>query len=100
MGLGLCKIHNLNCALLAKVSWNLLIKKASWHKITKAKYLNQGSYCKLFTENGQPQGSKIWNSILKSHNILEKGVHWKIGSGWDTMFWEDAWLQNSPLMNN
>lgn len=73
-GLGIRKINALNKALIAKVGWTLAKGEANWCNIIKAKYLEREQfYCTLNTGD-LPQGSKLWNNILKIRPVIREGM--------------------------
>ena len=43
--------------------------------------------------------SLVWKSILKSRDLLKKGITWKIGKGGQISFWFDNWIKNRNLVD-
>ncbi|XVF17280.1 hypothetical protein REPUB_Repub10bG0106100 [Reevesia pubescens] len=96
-GLGLRKIKDYNLAMLAKTGWSLHTRQESlWCEVFKAKYMGD----KQFLECAKKAGSSsTWRGILKTQNVFEKGLKWKIGDGSRIRFWNDWWVGAQPLIN-
>lgn len=75
-GLGIHKIKPFNIALLGKQLWNLLLAKSEWEKITWSKYLHGADGIRDVISNdfNPPNGSVLWNSMLKAHRLVAKGL--------------------------
>lgn len=98
-GLGIRKINALNKALIAKIGWNLTKDEADWCNIIKAKYLDREHFYYNLNTTDLPQGSKLWNNILKSRVMVREGLKWQLGDGRKVRFWEDFLMEDGPLVN-
>ena len=43
--------------------------------------------------------SNAWRGMVASHIILKQGTRIKVYSGMKTLFWRDAWLGNTPIID-
>lgn len=91
-GLGIRKIRHLNNALLAKQIWRICQASGEWREIMIKKYLRRQSLSLLLHETEIPQGSYIWNGILKAKALAKSKAKWKIGKGENISFWQDDWM--------
>eukprot|EP01018_Ginkgo_biloba_P002840 Gb_14740 [translate_table: standard] len=95
-GLGLRDLKTMNKALLGKLGWFVVKESSSiWVKILRAKYLR--NLLDLMGVSPLPRGSEFWNSLVKCGDVLSLGFGWKIGGGQNVEFWDDCWLEDSPL---
>ncbi|GLJ19118.1 hypothetical protein SUGI_0343360 [Cryptomeria japonica] len=83
----------------AKIGWTLAKGEADWCSIIKAKYLNQEHFFYNLNTIDLPQGSKLWNNILKNRVMVREGLKWLLGDGKKVRFWEDFWTEDRPLTN-
>jgi hypothetical protein len=89
-GLGFRDIELFNLALLAKQAWRLVQEPTSLSaRILKAVYFPNGGF--LDAELGASP-SKIWQSILDGHSVLNLGMIKRIGNGEDTEIWGSNWI--------
>ncbi|GLJ15330.1 hypothetical protein SUGI_0251420 [Cryptomeria japonica] len=98
-GLGIRKINALNKALIAKIGWTLAKGEVDWCNIIREKYLDREQFYYNLSTVDLPQGSKLWNSILKIKLIVREGLKWQLGNGRKVIFWEDVWADDIPLSN-
>ncbi|GLJ44906.1 hypothetical protein SUGI_0945370 [Cryptomeria japonica] len=82
----------------AKSRWKLKGEE-DWCNITRAKYLDREQFHYNLSTVDLPQGSKLWNNILKSRLIVREGLKWQLGNGRKVRFWEDIWAEDRPLAN-
>ncbi|CAN1247314.1 Uncharacterized mitochondrial protein AtMg00310 [Linum grandiflorum] len=78
-GMGFCDLTCFNIALLAKQLWKLYQRPESliaW--MLKAKYHKHSTV--LEAEIGY-RPSFIWRSLLGVHDLLWKGLRWRVGDG-------------------
>eukprot|EP01018_Ginkgo_biloba_P021774 Gb_21499 [translate_table: standard] len=95
-GLGLRDLKTMNKALLGKLGWFVVKESSSiWVKILTPKYLRNP--LDLLGDSPLPRGSEFWNSLVTCRDFLSLGSRWKIGSGQNVDFWDDCWLEDSPL---
>jgi hypothetical protein len=99
-GLGIRNLKHLNSALQAKQLWRIFSSQGDWRDIMIEKYIRQPSLRYLLSEIQLPQGSVIWNGLLKARNLARSKVKWKVGNGKDILFWHDHWLFQGPLSEN
>eukprot|EP01018_Ginkgo_biloba_P012926 Gb_13551 [translate_table: standard] len=98
-GIGLRDLKDMNKALIGKLGWKLVtMESLMWTRILRAKYL--GSLQEFLSQNPLPQGSVFWNNIQMCRELLSKVTRWKIGNGHNVDFWNDAWLEEVPLINH
>ncbi|GLJ13205.1 hypothetical protein SUGI_0207640 [Cryptomeria japonica] len=84
-GLGIRKINALNKALMAKIGWTLAKGEADWCNIIKAKYLDRDQFYYNLSTVNLPQGSKLWNNILKKKIDSKRRIEmatWKWQEGY------------------
>ena len=75
--LGLRRIKVVNKAFQCKLAWKVLTNAPSlWVQFMRAKYLLNYDLLSYKRENND---SPVWKSILKSRDLLKKGVSGKIG---------------------
>ena len=86
-GLGIRKIKHLNNALLAKQLWHIFQSTGIWRDILIKKYLRRWALNFLINETKTPQGSYIWNEILKAKPLAKSKAKWKVGKGNNILFW-------------
>ena len=70
-GLGIRKIRHLNNALLAKHIWRIFQSTRVWRDILIEKYLRRQSLNFLLAKTKIPQGSYLWNNILKAKFVAK-----------------------------
>jgi hypothetical protein len=93
-GLGILNTKIFNDCLMTKWIWKIYNQPDGlWVRILKAKYMRHGDF---FRSSGL-QGSQFWKSIHKIKYLFKWGVIHKVGNGCLTQFWNDVWLQSSPL---
>ncbi|CAA7023532.1 unnamed protein product [Microthlaspi erraticum] len=98
-GLGIRKSHEMNKALIAKLSWRLLKDETSlWAKVLRSKYrvkdIRDASWWKT-----AGNWSSTWRSVLKGmREVVIPGLSWVIGDGKSISFWTDRWLLPTTLL--
>ncbi|KAF8394774.1 hypothetical protein HHK36_020989 [Tetracentron sinense] len=94
-GLGLKCLSQVNSALLAKWGWQLLKDStALWVKVLKNKCMGTTN---LLSYLQRSKSSHVWRSILQGREVLQKGLHWRVGDGKRVKFWTNTWLRDKPL---
>lgn len=95
-GLGFRDINNFNDALLAKVSWRILIKpNCLLARILTGKYCKSSSFLDCSVSTTASHG---WRGICIGRDLLKTQLGRAIGSGTTTRVWKDPWLSlESPL---
>jgi hypothetical protein len=90
-GLGIRSLDTMNLSLLAKLGWNLTIKKPMlWVKALVGKYLNFGQ--NFLNVAPKPLDSWLWKGLLNSRSIVEKGACLAISMGSNINVWSDPWI--------
>lgn len=69
-----------------------LYRDRLWTNVITAKYMNGTSILQV----QKKPGSYIWNSIMKSRDILKSGYEFRVGNG-DSSFWNSSWTCFGPL---
>ncbi|XP_024016180.1 uncharacterized protein LOC112089663 [Eutrema salsugineum] len=94
-GLGLRDIQSFNDALLAKVSWRILLNPSC----LVAKIL-LGKLCKdqpFLETKTVASASHCWGSVIIGKDLLKSQLGRAFGNGKDTSLWNDSWLSlNQP----
>jgi exonuclease III len=105
-GLGVRDLELVNLSLLIKWRWRLLngVDSALWKEVLVAKY---GKFMinnvKWSCEPTPYLASTWWRDIrdlescVDSPNWVEDAITRKMGNGMRIRFWEDVWLEDSPL---
>lgn len=88
-GMGFRDIQNFKKAMLAQV-WRLLHRKETlMYKVFSAIYFPMGS---ILDASMPLKCSYAWRSILKSRDVIQKGVFWRVGDGRMIDIWSHKWL--------
>lgn len=96
--MGIRASRQTNAALIAKLGWRVLNKDAvPWSRALRAKYLSSSDF---WTADMKRSNSALWNNILKSREVIRKGIRWKIGFNSSLDFWNDAWVDSFPLCDH
>jgi len=83
-----------NIALLSKWLYRLLTTDGTWQQILRNKYLGSKPLVQAQWKSGD---SHFWASLMKvTRDFLRFGT-FVIKDGSQVRFWEDTWLENSPL---
>lgn len=86
----------MNKALLAKLSWCLLIcGEETPCKVVRDKYMVSDDKPLLF-KNKQRE-SNIWKEIVWSSELLRSGLCWRLSNGRKALFWVNVWTREVPL---
>ena len=101
-GLGIRSLDTMNLSLLAKLGWNLSIKKPMlWVKALAGKYLNFGQ--NFLNVVSRPLDYWLWKGLLNCRSIVEKGAYLAISMGSNINVWSDPWIPNlesfKPCLN-
>lgn len=89
-GLGFRDLRSFNLALLAKQCWRLTTNPESLlGRVFKAKYFPYTSF--LEARLGS-RPSATWRSILQARPVFAQGIRIRVGNGFSTSIWEDAWI--------
>ncbi|KAK2397838.1 hypothetical protein QL285_059374 [Trifolium repens] len=103
-GLGIKDLRLMNCSLLSKWRWKLLLDGDDmWKRVIVAKYGTMATgKTNLAAEDFGGGVSAWWRDICK----VDSGTSWfsqvaikKVGNGNSTMFWKDVWLGDQSLEN-
>ncbi|CAA7027602.1 unnamed protein product [Microthlaspi erraticum] len=89
-GLGFRDIEAFNDALLAKLSWRILMNpQCLLARIMLGKYCKHKSFLEV---GGKQTASHGWQSILIGRDLLKTNLGKAIGDGEDTSIWKEPWL--------
>lgn len=89
-GLGICKAHDKNLALLASLSWRLFLHPNTlWAQTLINKY--NSSKNKIFH-------AFIWESVLRGGNLCSKAIAWTPGTNSSIDLWEPRCIPQSPTL--
>ena len=89
-GMGFKEIEKFNEALLAKQVWRMLKNPESLcHRVFKVRFFPD---CSILEATSLINGSYAWKSILSAHDVVRKGMGWRIGDGKLMSIKEDKWL--------
>ncbi|KAL9831121.1 putative ribonuclease H domain, reverse transcriptase zinc-binding domain-containing protein [Arabidopsis thaliana] len=92
-GLGFKDITNFNDALLAKVSWRILTSPCCLlARILLGKYCRSSSFLDCTVASYSSHG---WRSICMGRDLIKSNLDKVIGSGSDTLFWNEPWISLS-----
>ena len=92
-GLGFKDITNFNDALLAKVSWRILTSPSCLlARILLGKYCRSSSFLDCTVASYSSHG---WRSICMGRDLIKSNLGKVIGSGSDTLVWDEPWISLS-----
>lgn len=91
------RLDHLNNACLAKLSWKVLTEEDNWWvRLVKSKYLRNED----FLDNKIRQNYFFaWKSIMKSRDVILRGMSWRVGNDQDILFWNHNWVFPYPLFH-
>ena len=95
-GLGVEVLVLKNKCLLSKCLFKLLNEEGVWQELLQNKYLHSKTLAKV---EAQPTDSPFWKGLMRFKEDFFIRGSFKIGKEETLLFWEDAWLGDSPLMN-
>jgi exonuclease III len=96
-GLGVRNLRLFNQALLGKWLWRYGNEEnAFWRHLISAKYGNSFGGWTTREVHG-PYGSGLWKHIRKGWGIFTRHVHFEVGDGSKTKFWDDVWCGSCSL---
>lgn len=76
-GMGFRDLHYFNLSLLTKQAWRILQNPNSlWVKLLKSLYFPKGSFLNI-----KNKSNCSWKSIIKSKDLLSKGLRWRVDNG-------------------
>lgn len=85
----------MNIAMLGKLLWDVYVGKDKlWIRILTDKYMQHNSILQVPKRNG----SYIWNSIMKSRDVLKDGFEFRVGNG-ESSLWYSLWTDFGALAN-
>lgn len=95
-GLGLCRLRDMNIALLTKSLWHLgTDEDGLWKHVWIDKYGIRDVWRPNVVRN--PYERSIWKGITCHLDMYLKGLVYEVGKGERVAFWEDVWCNSSPL---
>uniref|UniRef100_A0A0A9ENT9 Uncharacterized protein n=1 Tax=Arundo donax TaxID=35708 RepID=A0A0A9ENT9_ARUDO len=94
-GLGIRNLRKMNISLLCKWWWQIEQKQGLWQEIIRRKCLNNSSVSKV---KHRLDDSPCWSDLLKVKNLYLGNRKRIVHNGDNTMFREDSWITEKPLM--
>lgn len=89
-----------NKALGAKLFWKIHKEQhLKWVRIIRSKYLTNLNSEEALRVTNFPRGSRIWNFIAKSSDIILNHISWNVKDGKKALFWNDSW-GGYPIISN
>ncbi|GLJ51719.1 hypothetical protein SUGI_1099160 [Cryptomeria japonica] len=82
---------------MANIGWMLLFDNFDWLGVMKIKYLLGRVNYAFLVSDVLPRGSHVWNNLLKTKELLQKGIMLQIGNGSSIQFCKDEWSSPTPL---
>ena len=83
---------------MAKLLWCFPSEtEALWSKTLQAKYIRGNP--KLVNLKRKARSSNAWQGIIAATHLLQKGMKSRVYNGRDTLFGQDKWLEDIPLIN-
>lgn len=100
-GLGFRDLIGFNLAMLAKISWRVLMKPESMlSMVLRDKYFLNSYFLEASQRNKSSWG---WKGILLGRQVLNRGVRWRVGDGWKVRV-ADPWVPKpnsfKPVLRN
>uniref|UniRef100_A0A2N9EX59 Reverse transcriptase domain-containing protein n=1 Tax=Fagus sylvatica TaxID=28930 RepID=A0A2N9EX59_FAGSY len=96
-GLGVRNLRLFNQALLGKWLWRYGNEEnAFWRHLISAKYGNSFGGWTTRELHGR-YGSGLWKHIIKGWGMFTRHVHFEVGDGSKTKFWDDVWCRSCSL---
>ncbi|KAL4302393.1 hypothetical protein GQ457_10G012400 [Hibiscus cannabinus] len=99
-GMGFRDMSKFNIAMLAKQGWRIIENLDSLvARLFKAKYYRSSNFLEDPLEFNP---SLVWRSIWCAKGLLQSGLKWRIGSGFNVSIWSDYWLPTpiQPLISS
>jgi hypothetical protein len=94
-GLGIKVLDIKNSCLLSKWLFKLLNEKGMWQELIHNKYLKTKTLSQV---QAKPTDSSFWKGILRGKDVFFQCGSFVVRDGLSTRFWEDPWLNRTPLM--
>ena len=96
-GLGIWNLRLFNQALLGKWLWRFGNEEnAFWRHLISAKYGNSFGGWTTREVNG-PYGCGLWKHIIKGWGMFACHLHFEVGDGSKTKFWDNVWCGSCSL---
>ena len=93
-GLGIKKMVDMNKALVAKLTWEVVSNEdKTWVTMLKKKYVRNRNFIKISMPKNASWASQ---SIFAYRVVIKKGMCHRIGNRFNTWIWEDPWIPNEP----
>lgn len=87
-------MFDVNRASVAKLGWQILSKKdCLWVKAMSTKYL---AHRNLLNVEGNLDSTWFWKGILRTRDLLAKGICWAVKKGDKNKIWCDPYPSNMP----
>lgn len=97
-GFGLKNLAKRNLALGSKLVWKMYKEpNLKWARLLRHKYLSNNDSLSIFRTTNPPKGSRIWNFLLDSRNLILEQLSWDVAKGDQALFWENSWGGYSVL---
>ena len=92
-GMSFMQLKPFNLALLAKQGWGWQMGQNSLvYHVFKAKYFPNCDFVEASLGNNP---SYVWRSLMASQKLVQHGLRWQIGNGFNVQVWKDKWLPSS-----
>ena len=93
-GLGIKKMADMNKALVAKLTWEVVSNEDKiWVTVLTKKYVRNRNIMKIYMPKNASWASQ---SIFTCREVIKKGMCHRIGNDYNTWIWEDPWIPNEP----
>ena len=93
-GLGVLDLETMNISLLCKWLWKHENTDGTWQEMLRKKYLQKQT---LAQAASGPGCSHFWQGLMKVNHTFQQFACKIMNDGKRTLFWEDTWVNNSPL---
>jgi hypothetical protein len=91
---GLKNIYCFSTALAAKTRWRLISSNNLWSKFIHKKYICPTSLAEWIRnpKKSHQNGSIMWKALVKSFEVINQGLAWKVGRGNSLKLGSDPWV--------
>jgi hypothetical protein len=93
-GIGILDLNTMNRALLSKWLYKLLTSDGMWQQLLRNKYIGSKSLAQVEWKIGD---SHFWSCLMKVKPDFLRFGTFLVNDGSQVRFWDDSWLDGSPL---
>jgi hypothetical protein len=79
---------------MSKWLFKLLNEEGVWQELLQNKYLRHKT---LSDVQAKPTDSPFWKGLMEVKGEFFSRGFFRVGNGLNTRFWEDTWLEKTPL---